>query len=252
MTDLGSIINGINQATQVVGAVNGAVNVLAPALQSIDGAINNVAGSVNGAMGYPPNGYRQDMYAPPAYYQNQGQVPVNMQSPSTGDGTGLATFSSALSGAGVGALLSTKTAASIKSPSVNTQISTESIGDKIRNLSPGSQTAIKNAGKSAGIGAVVGGLFSGVQNFMKLSRGEITGAEATGHIVADTTVGAFAGVTGFATGTMGAMALGGIGGVPGIIGAAVAGLVGGVGMDFLMRKTGIRDAISNGVRSILG
>ena len=250
MTDLGSIINGINQATQVIGAVNGAVNVLGPTLQSVDQSLRNVAGSA----GAPPNNgyYPQDMYAQPVYYQNQGQVPVNMQAPSTGDGTGLATFSSALSGSGVGALLSTKTAASIKSPSVNTQISTESIGDKIRNLSPGSQTAIKNAGKSAGIGAVVGGLFSGVQNFMKLSRGEITGAEATGHIVADTTVGAFAGVTGFATGTMGAMALGGIGGVPGIIGAAVAGLVGGVGMDFLMRKTGIRDAISNGVRSILG
>ncbi|MFN8674688.1 MAG: hypothetical protein U0457_21725 [Candidatus Sericytochromatia bacterium] len=250
MTDLNGIINGINQATQVIGAVNGAVNTLAPALQQIEGTVNNVAGSVNGMMGYPPNGYPQDMYAPPGYYPPQGQVPAMMQT--TSDGSGLATLSSGISGATVGALLSTKTAASIKSQSVNSSVATEGIADKLGNMSQGSQVALKNAGKAAGIGAIIGGTFSGIQNFMKMSRGEITGAEATGHIVADTTVGMFAATGGFATGTMAAMALGGIGGVPGIIGAAVAGLVGGVGTDFLMRKTGIRDAISNGVRKILG
>ena len=143
-------------------------------------------------------------------------------------------------------MLSTK----LVKPKVDaSDVSTEGLKIKVpENVKSIGMTALK----AGGIGAAVGGVVSGVENMLKLSRDEITGAEATGHIVADTTVGAFAGVTGFATGTMGAMALGGIGGVPGIIGAAVAGLVGGVGMDFLMRKTGIRDAISNGVRSILG
>lgn len=248
MTDLNGIINGINQFTQVVGAVNGAVNTLAPALQSMEGAVNNVAGSVNGAMGYPPAGYPADAYAQQANYSQQGQVPATMQATST-TSMGMGSVGSAIAGGINGGFLGVKTATTIKSPSFDPQI--EGISSKM-NLSPTAKTVAGNTAKAAGIGAVFSGLFSGVENFMKLSRGEITGSEATGHIVADTTVGLFAGASGFATGTMGAMALGGIGGVPGIIGAAVAGVVGGVGMDFLLRKVGLRDAISNGVRKILG
>lgn len=250
MTDLNGIINGINQATQVIGAVNGAVNTLAPALQSIEGAVNNVAGSVNGAMGYPQAGYSRDAYAPQAYYpQQQAPVPATMQSTSSAGSMGMGSVGSAIAGGVNGGFLGVKTAATIKSQSFDPQI--EGISSKIH-LSPTNKTIATNAAKAAGIGAVFSGVFSGVENFMKLSRGEITGAEATGGIVADTTVGLFAGASGFATGTMGAMALGGIGGVPGMIGAAVAGVVGGVGMDFLLRKVGLRDAISNGVRKIVG
>lgn len=243
MTDLNGIINGITQVTQVIGAVNGAVNTLAPALQSMDASLKNVAGTFGGN----PAGYPADAYAQQPNYPQQGQVPATMQATSTSMGMG--SVGSAIAGGINGGFLGVKTATTIKSQSFDPQI--EGISSKM-NLSPTAKTVAGNTAKAAGIGAVFSGLFSGVENFMKLSRGEITGSEATGHIVADTTVGLFAGASGFATGTMGAMALGGIGGVPGIIGAAVAGVVGGVGMDFLLRKVGLRDAISNGVRKILG
>ena len=48
------------------------------------------------------------------------------------------------------------------------------------------------------------------------------------------------------------MMLGGMSTMGGMIGGGVAGLVGAVAVDFLFRKTGIRDAIASGVRSIMG
>lgn len=242
--DLGSIVKGINQVTETVGAVNGAVNVLAPALQNVQQTVNGLANTVN-------PGYRQDMYAQnPQYIQQQQAIPATIQSvPTTGDSTlSIGSVGNALAGAGIGAMMGTKTAAGIKSGGVS-DISTEGIGSKIP---AGAKSAVSSGLKAGGIGAVVGGLFSGVQNFIKLSKNEITGAEATGNITADTAVGFFSGVGGLATGTGAAMLMGGMSSMGGMVGAGVAGLIGAVGIDFLMRKTGIRDAIASGVRSIIG
>ena len=243
MTDFAGIINGINQATQMVGAVNGAINVMAPAFQSVEMAVNNVAGVVN-------PGYRQDMYAPPpGYYPPQyGAVPATLSSVPD-ESSIMGTVSSALGGAAVGALQGTKIANAIRPPKVDP--GTEGISSK---LSPAGKTILTSGLKAGGIGAAIGGVFSGIENLMKLSKNEITGAEATGNIIADSSVGFFTGIGGVAAGGLGAMAMGAMGmaGLPVTIGAAAVGLVGAVGMDFLLRKTGIRQAISDGIRSVFG
>lgn len=241
MTDFNSIINGINSATQMIGAVNGAVNVLAPTLQTVNGAVNNIAGTI-----YP--GYRQDMYMPPPGYYPQGTVPVNTVNPQSApdESSIMGTIGSALGGGVVGAWQGKKLAETIKPPK-NAEITPESsITSK---MSAGGKTIAMTGLKAGGIGAAIGGLFSGIENIMKLSKNEITGGEATGNIVADTTVGFFTGIGGLATGTLAAMALSGIGGLPATIGAAALGLVGAVGVDLLFRKTGIRQSIADGIRS---
>jgi hypothetical protein len=129
------------------------------------------------------------------------------------------------------------------------EAATEGIASK---LSPGSKNMMMTGLKAGGIGAAVGGLFSGIENIMRLSSNEITGGEATGNIVADTSVGFFTGIGGLAAGTAGAMLLGGASGMAGMIGAGVFGLVGAVGIDLLMRKTGIRQSIADGIRSVMG
>lgn len=240
MTDFAGIIDGINQVTQTVGAVNGMVNVMAPALQNVNMAVNNVAGTL---------GYGQDMYSrPPGYYQ-QG-IPVQMppNTMSTDQSSPIGTIGNALGGAGIGALMGRKLGAQIKPPK-GSEVSTEGIASK---LSPGSKNIMMTGLKAGGIGAAIGGLFSGVENIMRLSSNEITGGEATGNIVADTTVGFFTGIGGLAAGTAGAMLLGGAAGTMGMIGAGVFGLVGAVGIDLLFRKTGIRQSIADGIRSVVG
>lgn len=256
MPDFNSIINGINQATQLVGAVNGVVNVMAPAIQGVEAAVNNMAGS----FGVNPNqGYRPDMYGAPqaGYY---GGVPATMPLPpqtqsvstsSSDQSSVIGTIGNAIAGGGIGAMLSTKL---VNKPTVDPgEISTEALKIKLpANAKSIGMTALK----AGGIGAAVGGAFSGVENMIKLSRNEITGAEATGNIVADTSVGFFTGMGGLATGAGGSMLMRAagfsMGSLPMTIGAAAAGLVGAVGMDMLMKKTGIRQSIADGVRNLIG
>jgi hypothetical protein len=242
MTDFASIITGINQVTQTVGAVNGMVNVMAPAMQNMNMAVNNVAGTF---------GFGNDMYGPPpGYYPPQQGIPTQMPNYtlSTDQSSPIGTIGSALGGAGIGAIMGKKLAGEIKPPK-GSDAATEGIASK---LSPGSRNMVMSGLKAGGIGAAIGGLFSGVENMMRLSKNEITGGEATGNIVADTSVGFFTGVSGLAAGTAGAMLLGGAASMGGMIGAGVFGLVGAVGMDLLLRKTGIRQSIANGIRSMVG
>lgn len=251
MTDFNSILNGITQATQFVGAVNGAVNVLAPALQGVEASINNMAGNFN-----PNQGYRPDAYgSPPGGYY--GGVPATMPMPQNqsysnpSEPSIMGTIGNALGGAGIGAMLSTKL---VNKPAGNAgDVSTEGLKIKI----PGN---IKSIGmttlKAGGIGAAVGGVFSGVENMMKLSKNEITGAEATGNIVADTSVGFFTGMGALGAGAGGSLLMRAagfsMGSLPMTIAAAAAGLVGAVGVDMLFKKTGIRQSIADGVRNLVG
>ena len=176
----------------------------------------------------------------------------NVQSaPSNNDpslSSGMVSVSTAIAGGGIGAMMGTKTAASIKAARSG-EMSTEGISVK---LPAGSKTMVSSGVKAGGISAAVAGVFSGIENIIKLSKNQITGAEATGNVVADTSVGFFTGIGGLAAGTGAAMMLGGMSTMGGMIGGGVAGLVGAVAVDFLFRKTGIRDAIASGVRSIMG
>ncbi len=252
MTDFNSIINGITQATQFVGAVNGAVNVLAPALQGVEASINNMAGSFNN----PNQGYRPDMYgAPPNGYY--GGVPSTMPMPqtypssSTDSSSIMGTVGNAIGGAAIGAMLSTKL---INKPAIGPDdIGTEALKIKIP---AGAKSIGMSALKAGGIGAAVGAAFSSVENMMKLSKNEITGGEATGNIVADTSVGFFTGMGGLGAGAGGSLLMKAAGfsagSIPMAIGAAAAGLIGAVGVDMLLKKTGIRQSISDGIRNLVG
>lgn len=251
--DFGQVINGINQATQFVGAVNGAVNVLAPALQNVNGAINNMAGtfaSPDAMYGAPQNyygGVPATMPMPP--YQQPYPQPASSDSSSV-----IGTIGNALGGAGIGAMLSTKLVKG-KPPVDAGDVATEGLKLNLKvpqNVKSIGMTALK----AGGIGAAVGGVVSGVENIMKMNRNEITGAEAAGNITADTTVGFFSGMGGLAAGAGGSMlgrAMGlASGSLPMTIVAATAGLVGAVGVDMLMKGTGIRQSISDGVRNLVG
>lgn len=81
------------------------------------------------------------------------------------------TIGNALAGGGIGAMLSTKM---IKPKVDASDVSTEGLKNiKIpANVKSIGMTALK----AGGIGAGIGGVISGVENFMKLSRNEITGA----------------------------------------------------------------------------
>lgn len=243
MTDFSSIINGINQATQVIGAVNGAVSVLAPTLQTVEGAVNNIANTINPGYNYDYMQQPQMNYYPPGY------IPPNVmpqEFTSTNDSP-IGTIGAAVSGGVVGALQGKRLAETIKAPS---KIEDPALSTKIGSTG---KTIVTTGLKAGGIGAAINGLFSGVQNIMRMNKNEISGSEAAGNIVADTTVGFFTGVGGLATGSMAAMAMGamGLGSLPVTIGAAALGLAGAVGVDFLFKKTGLKQSIANGVRNMV-
>lgn len=253
--DFGSIINGINQATQVVGAVNGAVNVMAPALQNVNMAVNQVAGNVNGLIGY-----RQDAYAqPPMGYYPPNGMPAAMPMPQgvPDESSVMGTVGNAIAGGGIGAIMGKNLSLNLKpqlptSPTVPTTPGSATT-EALPSLSPNAKSMMMTGLKAGGIGAAVGGVFSGIENMTKLSRSEITGAEATGNIVADTTVGFFSGMGGLAGGTLGSMAVRAMtsGSIPLAIGGAVAGAIGSTAIDMLLRKTGVRQTIADGVRSMV-
>ena len=244
MTDFAGIINGINQATQVIGAVNGAVNVLAPTIQTVEGAVNNMANVINPGYNYDYMQQPQMSYYPPGYVP-QNTMPQSFTSTSSDSPIG--TIGAAISGGVVGALQGKKLAETIKAPS---KIEDPALSTKIGGTG---KTILTTGLKAGGIGAAINGLFSGVQNIMRMNKNEISGSEATGNIVADTTVGFFTGVGGLATGSMAAMAMGamGLGSLPVTIGAAALGLAGAVGVDFLFKKTGLKQSIANGVRNMV-
>ncbi len=265
MSGFADILGGITKATEMVGAFNGAVNVLAPALQNVNMAVNNVAGVVN-------PGYNQDMYygPPPGYYPPPNQMMPQPMPLGTDTSSPIGSIGNAIAGGVIGGLMGKNLANTIRPPkppvaptppaptpapggttvAPSEIAATENISAK---LSPNGKSIMMSGLKAGGIGAAVGGLFSGVSNFMKMSRNEITGGEATGNIVADTTVGFFSGIGGLATGTAAAMIMGGMGmaSLPVTIGAAALGLVGAVATDFLFKKTGIRQSLADGVRNMV-
>jgi len=265
MAGLGDIINSINMVTQTVGAVNGAVNTLAPALQSTQAAVNNMANTFNPYRGadryqYQQQGYAQPQVANPAVTNTQA---VSTQSISSAtESSPFSTIGNGLTGAALGVLkgaklvnkLNLNQAETMQSTALTPEAVSQSISSKLSPKTVG-LASLKAAGLSAGIGAVAGGIVSGIDNAMKLSRNEITGAEATGNIVADSAVGFFSGLGGFGAG-FGAATLAtkvfkaGGGSIPVMIASGVAGLAASIGIDALMRNFGARDSIASGVKNM--
>lgn len=96
-------------------------------------------------------------------------------------------------------------------------------------------------------GAVVGAGFASVDQVQAYRRGEISGSEAVGTVVAETATGAAAGVAGAAAGA----AIGSVIPVAGTIVGGVVGFAVGAGVGYLadkgLRASGATDAIADGV-----
>ena len=211
-------INNLNQFTHSVGAVQGAVDTMVPAVYAVNGAVNQIAGVFTG-----------DTYQPGPYYPTP-VVPVGF-----GPKAGL--VGSLLAGGTVGAVMHGKTADALRS------FKTEGFGAGIKNLGGASL-------KSGLIGGGIMGLISGVKNMAAASRGEISKAQAGGAVAADTIGGILAGTGGGLSSGVASLMLSKIvpgGGILTTIGAAAAGALGATGVNFLYDGSGLRDKIANGI-----
>lgn len=217
------LVNGLNQFNYTAGAVQGAAEAMVPAVYAVDNAVQQVASVFTG------DTYQQTPYYPPTPY------------PTSTSGNGFSLVGSLLSGSVTGAVMHQQTANALRS------FRSEGIGAGFKNLGISSL-------KSAGIGAAVSGLISGVQNFAAASRGEMTKADAGGNIAADTVGGILAGAGAGLTAGLGSLALGsfGAGGLALTIGAAAAGALGSVGVNYLYNSSGLRDSIAGSMRKALG
>ena len=217
-----NVINQMNQFTHTAGVVQGAAEAMVPAVYAVDNAAHQVAGVFTGADNYQPSTYTQSMGLPPA-----------------GPQVGL--VGSLLSGGITGAVMH------------------RSVADALRSFKDGIGSGLKNTTlsglKSGLIGAGVMGAVSGVRNFAAASRGEITQAEATGNVAADTVGGILAGTgAGFSAGAahmlLSKMLPGG--GLITTIGAVVAGAAGATGANLLYQNSQLRNGIASGVRDAVG
>lgn len=217
-----NVINQMNQFTHTAGVVQGAAEAMVPAVYAVDNAAHQVASVFNGTDHYQPSVYTQNVSLPPA-----------------GPQVGL-----------VGSLLS---------GGVTGVVMHRSVADALRSFKDGIGSGLKNTTlsglKSGLIGAGVMGAVSGVRNFAAVSRGEITQAEASGNVAADTVGGILAGAgAGFTAGTthmlLSKMIPGG--GLITTIGAAVAGAAGATGANFLYQNSQLRNNIASGVRDAVG
>jgi hypothetical protein len=215
------IVNGLNQFTYAAGTLQGATEAMVPAVYAVDNAVQQVASVFSG------DTYQQPYYPP---------APLPAAS-----GNGFNLVGSLMSGGVTGAVMHQQTANALRS------FRSEGMAAGFKNLGMSSL-------KSAGIGAGVSGLISGVQNFAAASRGEISKADAGGNVAADTVGGILAGAGGGLTAGLGSMALSsfGAGGLALTLGAAAAGALGSVGVNYLYNSSGLRDNIAGTMRKAFG
>jgi hypothetical protein len=98
--------------------------------------------------------------------------------------------------------------------------------------------------------ALIGGLISGVTNVYKAITGQITATRAGGNVVADTAGAVVGGVAAAAASGLVAAAIG----VPGALMTGATFLVGAaafIGVDFLLKKTGVHGIISDGATGLI-
>ncbi len=225
---IAGFINGLNQVTQTVGAIQGAADALAPAVYAVDGAINQVASVFTGDQYTPYNPYPAYPVYPP--------MPVG----SLEDGK-VGIIGNMLAGGVAGAMTHQSASEAIKT------IKAGQTGAGFKALGMSSL-------KAGGIGAAVTGVISAAKNISLVSKGMQTSADAGGNIAADTVGGLLAGATGGIAAGAAGLALSGMGaaGIGLTIGAAVAGAVGATGASLLYQMSGARDGLANSLRSMFG
>lgn len=226
MVDFAGIINGINQFTQTVGAVQGAAEVMMPAVQQVGSAFNQVASVFTG-----------DTYQPYAYptYPVYPAMPI---APLQDGKVGI-----------VGSMLAGGIAGGITG---------KGIGESIKAMQGGTgsfKAVGMGALKAGGIGAAVTGVISAAKNMSLASKGMQSSADAGGNIAADTIGGLLSGASGGLAAGAASMALANAipgGGLAVTIGTVVAGALGATGAHLLYNATGIRDGLASSLRGMFG
>lgn len=225
--DIAGFVNGLNQFTQTMGAIQGAAEVMLPAVNAVGGAVNQVASVFTGDT-YQPYPYpTYPVYPPmPVGLLQEGKVGI---------------VGSMLAGGTAGALTHKSMAEAIKG---------------IKAGAPGAGKALgMGALKAGGIGAAVTGVISAAKNMNLVSKGMQSGADAAGNITADTVGGLLSGATGGLAAGAASMALSNAipgGGLMLTIGTAVAGALGATGAHLAYNATGLRDGVANMVRGVFG
>lgn len=225
--DIAGFVNGLNQFTQTMGAIQGAAEVMLPAVNAVGGAVNQVASVFTGDT-YQPYPYpTYPVYPPmPVGLLQEGKVGI---------------VGSMLAGGTAGALTHKGMAEAIKG---------------IKAGAPGAGKALgMGALKAGGIGAAVTGVISAAKNMNLVSKGMQSGADAAGNITADTVGGLLSGATGGLAAGAASMALSNAipgGGLMLTIGTAVAGALGATGAHLAYNATGLRDGVANMVRGVFG
>jgi hypothetical protein len=223
VSGIDGMVNSFNQFTYTAAAVQGAAETMVPAVNAVGGAINQVAGVFTG------DTYQQTQPYPPPVY------------PVSTSGSGFNLISSILAGGITGGMTHNQTADALKS------FKSQGMGAGFKNL--GMATL-----KSAGIGALVSGLVSGVQNGAAAARGEMSKADAGGNVAADTVGGILAGAGAGIGAGIGSLALRsfGVAGLPLTVAAVAVGALGSVGVNHLFNSSGLRDNIAGTMRKAFG
>lgn len=239
------VVNKINEYARTIGAVSGAIDTLAPAAMAVNNTFNSVASTLTG----------NDYYSPYPY----PYPPVQPQPfpPTNGTDSIIGVVGKAAAG-GVASYMYSKEVANIIKP--GTIVPKEEIAatvSSVKNAS-GIGSTLKGIGsialKAGGIGALVSGGVSLLENTVKVIKKEQGGAQAAGNVVADATGGIVAGVVGS---TVGGLAMAGFGsmGMAGLtltIAGTAVGIATAIGADFLYRKSGIKQSLANGVTKLFG
>ena len=226
MVDIAGFINGLNQFTQTVGAIQGAAEVMMPAVNAVGHSVNQIAGVFTGDT-YQPNPYPvYPVYPPmPIGSLQEGKVGI------------------------VGSMLAGGTAGAITGKGIGEAI-------KAMQAGTGSFKAVgMGALKAGGIGAAVTGVISAAKNMSLTSKGMQSSADAGGNIAADTIGGLLSGATGGLAAGAASMALANAipgGGLALTIGTVVAGALGATGAHLAYNATGLRDGIANKLRGLFG
>lgn len=218
MGGIDGFVNNVNQFTQSVGAIQGAMDTAVPALYAVENSVNQIASVFTG-----------DTYNPyPQPYPPPMPMPID---PGRGK---IGMIGSILSGGVAGIMTHKQTAEAYKT------FKTVGAGAGMKALGLSSL-------KAGGIGAAVSGVASAAKNLMMSSRGEQTGKQAGANIAADTVGGLLAGASGGLAAGAASLALGSAGGILGTIGIVAAGALGAVGANLLYEKTGVRDKLYNAI-----
>ena len=220
--DIANIVNGINDWSRTIGALSGAVDTLAPAAMAVNNTLNSVASTLTGTDTYNPYGY---------YPQQQYPVPTQNVLPTSSNANSVLGFVGKAVAGGVTGYMYSETSSNIIHSGAGTGAIAKGMG---------------TVGlKSAGIGALIGGGVSVIENTVKAVKKEQSGAQAGGNIAADLLGGAVSGAVG---GTLGGLAGSKFGG----IGGAVVGVAAGLGIEFLYQQSGLKQNLANGVAKLFG